>query len=234
MNSSTIAEKYRPKTLEDVCGHEKIKNRIASLKAKEAIGGKAYWISGNSGTGKTTIARIIASYMATTLFISEVDAGEISLDFLREYRNDMETYGWLEDEKRGKALIINEAHGLRADAIKKLLVMLESIPSHCVVIFTTTREAQDDFFDDKIDAFPLLSRCIELRLSQRDLTVEFSARVKQIAESEGMDGLPIERYQQLARDKRNNMRAMLMTVESGEMMAISLLEQKMMEKEVTK
>ena len=214
---TTLAEKYRPKKLENICGHEKIKNQVASLKERNAIGGKSFWISGNSGTGKTTIARIIAGYIASPLFVTEIDAGECSAEFVREFKKEMEYYGWLEDSLRGKALIVNEAHGLRADVIRALLVMLEEIPSHCAVIFTTTKEAQEDLFNDKLDASPLLSRCIELSLSQRDITKVFAERAKQIAIAEGLDGLPIERYTQALREKRNNLRAVLMMIESREL-----------------
>ena len=40
-----------------------------------------------------------------------------------------------------------------------------------------------------------------------------------IAEAEGLDGQPIARYEQLARDSKNNMRRMLMAVESGVMVS---------------
>ena len=146
-----------------------------------------------------------------------MDAGECSAEFVREFKKEMQYYGWMEDSKRGKSLIVNEAHGLRADAIRSLLVMLEEIPSHCTVIFTTTKEAQQDLFSDKLDASPLLSRCIELSLSQRDITKPLAERAKQIAIAEGMDGLPIEKYGQALREKRNNLRAVLMMIESGEL-----------------
>jgi hypothetical protein len=47
----------------------------------------------------------------------------------------------------------------------------------------------------------------------------FAARCKEIAEAEGLDGQPIARYEQLARDCKNNLRRMLMAVESGTMIA---------------
>jgi hypothetical protein len=49
------------------------------------------------------------------------------------------------------------------------LTLFEPIPPHVAWCFTTTVERQDKLFDDLDDACPLLSRCIRLDLSRRDL-----------------------------------------------------------------
>jgi len=87
--------------------------------------------------------------------------------------------------------------------IRQLLVLLERLPRHVVVVFTTTTEGQDSLFEDCDDASPLLSRCLRLDLARRDLAKAFAARAKQIAEAEGLDGQPIERYVRLAQTHRN-------------------------------
>lgn len=120
-------------------------------------------------------------------------------------------------EKNGRAYIINEAHGLRRDSIRQLLVMLERLPSHCVVVFTTTNEGQGKLFDDCDDASPLISRCVEIALSRRELAKAFAQRALEIARAEELDGRPIEDYIKLARKCGNNMRAMLQKIEAGEM-----------------
>ncbi len=109
----------------------------------------------------------------------------------------MQMSGW--GEKSGHAYLINEAHALRKPVIRQLLVLLERIPRHVVIVFTTTCEGQDALFEDFDDASPLLSRCLRLDLSRRDLSRPFAERAKQIAIAEGIDGLPIERYVKLRR-----------------------------------
>ena len=58
-----LYEKYRPKTFAEVLGQDKIVKRLNIL-AQTSLAGRAYWITGQSGTGKTTIAKIIAAQCA--------------------------------------------------------------------------------------------------------------------------------------------------------------------------
>jgi replication-associated recombination protein RarA len=210
-----LYEKYRPQSFEQVIGQDKAIRQI-KLAGRTGFGGKAFWISGPSGAGKTTLARIIARQIADDFCVEEYDsADKLTAEELRKIDNEIGMYGW---GKGGRAIIVNESHGLRASIVRQLLGLLERIPSHVVWIFTTTRDGEEKLFDDQIDASPLLSRCIEVRLTNQGLNKPFAARCKEIAEAEGLDGQPIGRYEQLARDCKNNMRRMLMAVESGAMM----------------
>src|SRR5947209_3354336 len=83
-----ITEQYRPQTWSEVVGQDKIVERVRKL-AKRGLAGRAYWISGQSGTGKTTIARLIASEVADGFCIQEVDAAALTVAHLRELEREM-------------------------------------------------------------------------------------------------------------------------------------------------
>jgi hypothetical protein len=148
--------------------------------------------------------------------VLEYDSADaVGAEALREIDRRLAHYGM--GKRQGHAVIINEAHGLRKPVVRQFLGLLERLPDHVTVIFTTTRAGEADLFEDKIDASPLLSRCVAVKLTNQGLAQVFAAHVREIAQREGLDGQELSRYVRLARKCRNNCRAMLWAVESGEL-----------------
>ncbi len=85
-----LHEKYRPQSFDCVVGQSKAINTIKHISERYGLGGRAFWISGKSGTGKTTIARLIAKEIADDWFVAEMDAGPLSVSDLIQMGKDMQ------------------------------------------------------------------------------------------------------------------------------------------------
>jgi replication-associated recombination protein RarA len=211
-----LHEQCRPKCWGEVVGQSRTLATIERLRLR-GFAGRSYWVSGKSGTGKTTIAKLLAEEIADPLNVEEIDAAELTPARIREM--ERASYCTRLGNKSGVVYLVNEAHGLRSDAVRQLLVTLERIPGHAAWIFTTTKAGQESLFADEADAHPLISRCQVLTLAERDLAKPFAQRAREIAQAEGLDGQPIEHYIKLVNEHRGNFRAVLQAIESGVMAA---------------
>ena len=100
----SLHEQYRPRTWADVIGQDKAVKTVQTL-AKRGLSGRAFWVSGQSGTGKTPIARLIAAEVADPFCTIEIDGGPLTVASLREIQRGLSQYGF--GDKPGRAVIIN-------------------------------------------------------------------------------------------------------------------------------
>ena len=204
-----LTETYRPKTWADVVGQDKVIKQIDGLR-KRGLTGRAYWLSGKSGTGKTTIARLLAGDVASEWDTEEIDAQSLTTASLREMERLLAYRGMT--GAGGKAIIVNEAHGLRRDVIRQLLVSLERIPGHATWTFTTTNDGQGQLFEDYDDAGPLLSRCLPLKLTEQGLAEPFAQSLWAIAQAIGV-AWDLKKCMAVIRECGNNLRAAIQRLE---------------------
>jgi len=191
-----LYRKFRPDTLADVKGQEHI---VTTLKNQLAAGriGHAYLFTGTRGTGKTTVAKILARAVncenptaegpcgecricraiaaGASMNVIEIDAASNNgVDNIREI---VEEVSYSPAEGKYKVYIIDEVHMLSAGAFNALLKTLEEPPSYVIFILATT----------EVHKLPItiLSRCQRYDFKRIPIDT-ITARMQELTAQEGV------------------------------------------------
>lgn len=135
-SSIALYRKYRPENFDEVVGQDHIVKAIGgALKAGKVS--HAYLLCGPRGTGKTTIARIIAKELGSSVNdIYELDAASNrGIDDVRSIRDSV---GTMPFDSKYKIYILDEVHMFTKDAWNALLKTIEEPPKHVIFILATT------------------------------------------------------------------------------------------------
>lgn len=211
-----LYEAYRPTSWETLVGQNKLVQRLAILRRRSLVG-RVFWLTSDSGCGKTTVAKLIAAEIADDYAVIEIDAQDMGIDKVREFERMCQ---YKPIGKGCHVFICNESHGLSSKVVSRLQTVLEQphVQRNSTWIFTTTFQGQKRLFDGAMDACPFMSRTIELTLEHgEDVVLAFAVRARQIAQQEQLDGQPLDVYVRLVRDCGCNMRKVLQRIEAGEM-----------------
>src|SRR3954453_11250139 len=156
----SLYRRHRPRTFDDVVGQEHVVRTLRNAVEQGKVH-HAYLFVGSRGTGKTSMAKILASCLnctngptitpcgvcesctsiasASSLDVIEMDAASNnSVDDIRDLRDSV---AYAPVSGRHKVYILDEAHMLSSQAWNAFLKTLEEPPPHTIFVLATT-EAQ--------------------------------------------------------------------------------------------
>ena len=171
---ATLYREYRPQSFSEVRGQEQVTETLEKAIKNNKIA-HAYLFAGSRGTGKTSVARILAKALGVSdKDLYEIDAASnTGVDNIRELREGVQTSPF---DSQYKFYIIDEAHMLSRQAWNALLKTIEEPPPHAIFVFATTER-------DKVPE-TIQSRCevYAFRQPTREVLAE---AVADVAKKEG-------------------------------------------------
>lgn len=136
MSNEPLHLKYRPINLAQVVGQKAAVSAIEKILKRDDV--RTFLLSGPSGTGKTTLARIIAAQSGCfAKDVIEVDAATNSgVDATRALQDATQFIPFGKSKRR--AIIVDECHSLSKQAWQSLLKAIEEPPAFVMWFFCTT------------------------------------------------------------------------------------------------
>jgi DNA polymerase-3 subunit gamma/tau len=238
-SSTALYRKYRPQDFSEVVGQEAVVRTLRNAIERDQLR-QAYLFAGPRGTGKTSLARILAKSLnceqgptvtpcghcnscrtiaaGTSLDVVEMDAAsQRGIDDVREIRDHVVLQPV---EGHHKVYILDEAHQLTDAAFNALLKLIEEPPPHLVFIFCTT---------DLAKMLPTVrSRCQTFRF-ERPRLGELTRLLRRVADGEQIDAADAV-LAQIAKSARGSFRDAVSTLDqlaaatAGEITVSSALE----------
>ncbi len=177
-----LSERYRPKTWDDFIGQpviDEIRQACSDPWLFDGCGERWLFESdGIAGCGKTSAAYVAARELGCLDYdVHKLDSRATTVADLRELDSTMRVYGWGGCGR--KCYVIDEIQHLNRDCQRMLLGLLESLPSHVIVIGTTTSVTWADDVDG------LFSRWRRFRFRKADARA-IADHLKRIAREQGL------------------------------------------------